>query len=173
MRSTACGSWRTAAPTGGTSRPSRLVPERDFAFVALTNARHGLELLTELKEWVFTTYLGLTEPQPELLELSSEDLASYAGDYESHTGVLTVTVEGDRLVGRLAFNPKMLADAGEPDDTPDEPPLPFRILPDDQFLIVEGQYKGLHGAILRDSDGRISGLDLGRVFTRREVEAPS
>ena len=157
---------------GGSNRGHQsafeMVPERRFAFVALTNARHGLELLTELKEWAFTTYLGLTEPQAELLALSAEDLSSYAGEYVSHTGVLTVTVEGELLVGRLAFNPEMLAEAGEAEDTPDEPPLPFRILPDNQFLIVEGQYKGLHGAILRGSDGRISGLDLGRVFVRRE-----
>jgi hypothetical protein len=48
------------------------------------------------------------------------------------------------------------------------PPFPFKILPDNQFLILAGQYKGLRGGLLRDAAGRVSALDLGRVFTRRD-----
>jgi hypothetical protein len=42
------------------------------------------------------------------------------------------------------------------------------ILPDNEYLVVKGQYKGIRGARLRDADGRVSGIDMGRVFTRRD-----
>jgi CubicO group peptidase (beta-lactamase class C family) len=143
-----------------------MVPERDFAFVALTNARHGLELLTELGAWVFDAYLGLAEQVPDPLPLTADELAEYTGAYESYTGVLHVTVEGDRLIGTLEINPQL--ELAEDEAVSAVPPLPFKILPDDQFLILEGQYKGLRGGLIRDASGRVSALDLGRVFTRRD-----
>lgn len=155
---------------GGSNRGQQsnfeMVPERDFAYIALTNARHGLELLTELSAWVFEAYLGLAEQVPDPLPLSADQLAEYIGDYESHTGLLAVKVVDDHLLGILTINPDLAL--MEEEAAAMVPPVPFKILPDDQFLIFEGQYKGLRGGILRGPDGRVSGLDLGRVFTRRE-----
>jgi hypothetical protein len=143
-----------------------MVPERDFAFVVLTNARHGLELVTELGKWAFDAYLGVAERVPEPLPLTAAELAAYAGAYEASTGVIEVTVDGDRLIGTLTVNPQLAAAEQEASDS--VPPIPFKILPDNQFLILEGQYKGLRGGVLRDAAGRVSALDIGRVFTRRE-----
>jgi CubicO group peptidase (beta-lactamase class C family) len=143
-----------------------MVPERDFAIVVLTNARHGLELVTELGKWAFDAYLGIAERVPDPLPLTAAELAEYTGAYEASTGVIEVTVDGDRLVGTLTVNPELAAAEQEASDS--VPPIPFRILPDNQFLIIEGQYKGLRGGVLRDAAGRVSALDIGRVFTRRE-----
>ncbi|RIK36488.1 MAG: hypothetical protein DCC58_19195 [Chloroflexi bacterium] len=144
-----------------------LVPERGFALVGLTNARHGLELLTDLKDWAFETYLGLAPPPPEFIVLTPDELAAYTGEYVSHTGIVHVAADEDVLVATLTLNPEMLAEAGELETTQPEPPLPFRLLADDRFLVTSGQYKGLRGAFLRDLSGEIDGIDLGRVFTRR------
>jgi CubicO group peptidase (beta-lactamase class C family) len=157
---------------GGSNRGQQsafeMVPERGFALAIQTNARHGLELLTELVEWCFAAYLGLAEELPEPLDLSAEQLAEYVGVYESHTGDLAVAVVDDHLLGTMTINPEMLAEMGEQDAGEPVPPVPFRILPNNQFLIFAGTYKGLRGGIVRDEAGKITGLDLGRIFTRRE-----
>ena len=145
-----------------------MVPERGYAIAALTNARHGLELLTELVRWSYEAYLGLVEAIPEPLALSAAQLSEYVGTYGSYTGDLTVTIDGDHLLGVLTINQELLAEMGEHQDDEPVPPIPFHILPNDQFLIVEGTYNGLRGGIVRDAQGRVTGLDLGRVFTRRE-----
>lgn len=155
---------------GGSTRGHQtgfeMVPSRRFALVTHTNASHGTELLQEIKDWVFEAYLGLVERVPDPLPLDAAALAAYAGIYEAFTGTLTVVVDGDRLVGTLAVNEEMLAEMGESMDDA-IPPLPFRILPGDQFLVQEGPYKGMRGGILRDEHQRIVGIDVGRVFTKR------
>lgn len=156
---------------GGSTRGHQtgfdMVPERRFALVAHTNAGHGLELLHEIREWVFEAYLGLAERLPEPLLLGPVELAEYAGVYESFTGVLTVVVHGDHAIGTLIPNPGMLEELGESEDDSPVPPLPFKILPGNQFLVIDGPYKGIRGGIVRDAAGQVTGLDVGRVFTKR------
>jgi hypothetical protein len=147
--------------TSGHQSALELVPEHDFALVIMTNARHGLELITDVKRWVFDTYLGLSEPEPEPLDLTPDQLEAFAGVYESHTGAINVEVVEDYLVGKLSVNPEVEIDFEEPE-------MPIRILPNDQLLIIDGQYRGLKGGIERDSSGRVTALNLGRIFTRRE-----
>jgi CubicO group peptidase (beta-lactamase class C family) len=143
-----------------------MVPERNFALAIVTNARQGQELLTELTDWILDAYLGLAEQVPDPLQLSAEELAEFTGIYDSQTGALHVTIDGDHLLGKLEINPEM----GIPPEEAESavPPLPFVILPDDRFLITEGMYKGLQGAFLRNESGRINAIDLGRVMTKRD-----
>jgi CubicO group peptidase (beta-lactamase class C family) len=147
-----------------------MVPERNFALTALTNARHGNELLHELTEWIFAAYLGLAEPVPDPLQLSAAQLAEYLGTYSASTGDLHVSVDVDneRLLATPHFNPEMLAEMGVTAEEIGSDPMPMVILPDNEYLVVEGQYKGMRGALLRDAGGRVSGIDMGRVFTRRD-----
>jgi CubicO group peptidase (beta-lactamase class C family) len=159
---------------GGSTRGHQtgfeMVPEQRFALVTFTNARHGTEFNEEIKTWAFEAYLGLAEAVPDPLELSADQLREYAGLYDSFTGVLTVVLDGDRLIGTLEPNPEMLAEFGEEAQEGEElvPPLPFKILPENQFLVIDGAYKGMRGGIVRGAEGRLTGLDLGRVFTKRE-----
>jgi CubicO group peptidase (beta-lactamase class C family) len=143
-----------------------MVPERNFALITLTNASHGTELVTELRDWALSAYLGLAERVPEPLALSPAELAAYTGEYVASTGVVTVTVDGDQLIGALTVEAELLG-PGEDAETA-VPPFTFKILPDNQFLILAGQYQGLRGGLLRDATGRVSALVLGRVFTRRD-----
>lgn len=161
----------TVVSHGGSNRGHQsafeMVPEREFAVTVLTNARHGSELNTEITDWVRAAYLGLVEEAPEPLALSTEDLAAYAGAYDSYTGTVIVSVQGDHLWGDVEVNPAMAMSEEEAAAT--VPSFPFSILPNNQFLITDGMYKGLRGGIVRGEDGRVTGLDLGRVFTRRDA----
>jgi hypothetical protein len=62
----------------------------------------------------------------------------------------------------------MLAEMGVTAEEIGSDPMPMVILPDNEYLVVGGQYKGMRGALLRDAGGRVSGIDMGRVFTRRD-----
>jgi len=143
------------------------VPERDYTIAILTNARHGLELLTELVAWAREAYLGLAEHVPDPLDLSPEELAEYTGIYDAHTGSLTITVDGDHLLGTMEINPDLEITADEAEAA--IPPLPIVILPDNRFLITAGSYKGLQGGIIRNESGRVTAIDLGRVLTKRDA----
>lgn len=142
-----------------------MAPERNFALAIQTSARHGLELLTEMTDWILEAYLGLAEQVPDPLELSPEELVEYTGIYDSHTGSLTVTIAGKHLLGMMEINPELEMTEDEAEAA--IPPLPFVILPNDRFLITEGTYKGLQGGIIRNDAGRVSAIDLGRIMTKR------
>jgi CubicO group peptidase (beta-lactamase class C family) len=144
-----------------------MVPERNFALAIQTNARHGLELMTEIENWIREAYLGVAEQVPDPLSLSAAELAEYTGVYESHTGALHVSVEGNHLLGRLEINPELGIPPEEAEAT--VPPIPFVILPDDRFLITDGMYSGLQGGIIRNEAGCITAIDLGRIMTKRDA----
>jgi hypothetical protein len=144
-----------------------MVPERNFALAIQTNARHGLELMTEIENWTREAYLGVAEQVPDPLPLSAAELAEYTGVYESHTGALHVSVEGNHLLGRLEINPELGIPPEEAEAT--VPPIPFVILPDDRFLITDGMYSGLQGGIIRNEAGCITAIDLGRIMTKRDA----
>ncbi len=143
------------------------VPSRGYAIAILTNARHGIELLTELVGWAREAYIGLADPIPDPLDLSLEQLAEYTGIYDSHTGTLTIAIDGNRLLGTMEINPDLELTADEAESA--VPPLPMAILPDNRFLITEGSYKGLQGGILRNEAGHVSAIDLGRIMTKRDA----
>lgn len=142
-----------------------MVPERDFALTVLTSARHGAELNTEITDWIREAYLGLVETVPAPLPLTADELAEFVGIYDSYTGSIHVSIQEDHLLADLEINPELAMSEEEAAAT--VPSFPFVILPDNQFLITESMYKGLRGGIIRDDSGRVTGFDLGRVFTKR------
>jgi CubicO group peptidase (beta-lactamase class C family) len=157
--------------TFGHESAFEMVPERGLAVAVLTNAGHGGPLHEEITKWVFDAYLGLVERLPEPLAVAPAELAEYEGVYAAASGTLTVSVEGDRLQGVVAYDPAMLADLVGPDgDFPPPPPFSFKLLPDDGFIVVDGEYTDMRGPFLRDAQGTLTGLNLGgRVMLKRGV----
>jgi CubicO group peptidase (beta-lactamase class C family) len=144
-----------------------MVPERNFALALNTNARQGQELLTEMVAWIFEAYLGVKDEIPDPLPLTADELAEFTGIYDSQTGALHVSIDGDHLLGKLEINPEMGISQEEAEAT--VPPIPFVILPNDRFLITEGMYKNLQGAIIRNESGKVTAIDLGRIMTKRNA----
>jgi CubicO group peptidase (beta-lactamase class C family) len=145
-----------------------MVPERDFALTVMTNARHGSELNNEIVEWVFDAYLGLAEAPPEPLSLTPAELTAYTGRFVSQTGTMVVTLEDHGLTVNLVPNPDLVAELGADVEDFATPPMPMQILPNNEFLVTDGPYKGMRGGLVRDERGRVTGVDVGRVFTRQE-----
>lgn len=79
--------------TNGQYSKFRLVPDRGFGFISMTNCGpNGPELNRELIEWALRHYLGLAEPEPEPLRLS-DAAAAYVGRFETITATLDLTAQ--------------------------------------------------------------------------------
>jgi CubicO group peptidase (beta-lactamase class C family) len=147
--------------TNGHQSQLKLVPDRDFAVAILTNANpNGYHLNQEMAKWALEEFLGIVQPEPETVRLTDEQLAEYAGDYE--TVAVSIHLEGEK--GRLMMTT-------EAKDTDDEryPPFPMEAVAGkpDKIIVIEGLAKGLDGIFVRTPAGQIKGLHIGgRLATR-------
>ncbi len=140
------------------------VPERQFAFTALTNANRGRKFNEILTDWVLANYLGLSEPAAPRPDVPGEKLAEYVGVYEAHMSRLELSlIEGELW---LQLTPK----GGFPDkDSPADPaPPPTRVAfyQPDRAVALDPPLKGDKMEFLRDDNGRIAWLRTSRLHKR-------
>lgn len=139
-----------------------LVPERDFGVIVLTNCGpSGEQLNTELVDWALETCLGVVEPEPELLEVTAEMLAEYAGEYDAIALSAAITPRLPLLSVQLSVKPEVLAETGDLNQY--EEPIIVGLVSDgpDQYVVTEGAMKGMRGYFTRDGSGRIDSVNLG------------
>ncbi len=78
-----------------------MVPERDFAVVALSNAGpDGIPFNQAAVRWALQTYLGLTDRDPEPLPYDEARAREIAGNYENDVMTLTIGTGGSRAQAR-------------------------------------------------------------------------
>ena len=145
--------------TNGQCALLSLAPERGFVLAVLANHRHGHALIKRVVERALEGILGLEPWQPELVDLSSERLAEYAGRYEMPLSVIELRVEDGVLV--LEWIPK--GGFPKPDSPPHPAPPPARVAfhDEDGFHVTEGVMKGQRGQVLRGEGGRIAWVRFG------------
>jgi CubicO group peptidase (beta-lactamase class C family) len=153
-----------------------MVPERRFALIAMTNCGpNGAQFNTRLQRWAFEHYLGLAERDLEALPYAAEQLAEYAGRYETVAAICRLTADDGRLIATVELKPSALAVMAASGETPPEqPPIPLAFIAGspDQFFVPEGPAAGMRGYFTRDDAGRIAGVHLGgRLATRTEAGA--
>lgn len=155
-----------------------MVPERDFAFISMTNCGpNGSELNDEMLRWALQHYLDVVDEDPEPVLLGDDALVQFTGRYETIAVVCDITAESGRLSVKVTVKPEMaetLREAGE--DVPeDEPPLPLALLStdSDRYIIPEGPGKGMKGYFSRDADGHIDGVHLGGRLATRVASVPA
>ena len=139
-----------------------MVPERDFAVIVLTNCGpSGGQLNTDMVDWALEHYLGVVEPEPELLPVNGAALEEYAGDYDAIALTVTITPRLPNLVVRMSVKPEVLAELGEVGE--EEEPLLLGLVADggDQYVVTDGARKGMRGYFTRDGSGRINAVNLG------------
>jgi CubicO group peptidase (beta-lactamase class C family) len=147
-----------------------LVPERDFAVVALSNAGPdgGLAFNQAAVRWALDHCLGVVERDPEPLPFDETRAREAAGVYENDMMTLTIATDGSGLTIACAIRPEIRA-AAETELPPDLPPADLGLLPGDadEYLVTSGGLKGQRGFFTRDENGAITGGDLaGRLFNR-------
>jgi CubicO group peptidase (beta-lactamase class C family) len=146
-----------------------LVPERDFAVVALCNAGpDGIPCNQAVVRWALETWLGVTDRDPQPLPYDQARAAEVVGAYGNEVMTLTIASDGTELLLEVLMRPEIRA-AADKELPPDHAPFPFGLLPGDtdEYVITGGAFKGQRGFFTRDQRGAVTGVDLaGRLFTR-------
>jgi CubicO group peptidase (beta-lactamase class C family) len=139
-----------------------MVPERDFAVIVLTNSGPGgAQLNTEVVDRALEHYLGVVEPEPDLLPVTEDTLGEYTGEYDAIALSVTIAPSLPNLVVRMSMKPEVLAELGEVNQ--DNEPLLLGLVADgqDQYVVTEGAMKGMRGYFTRDGSGRVDSVNLG------------
>jgi CubicO group peptidase (beta-lactamase class C family) len=157
--------------TNGQHSEFKMIPERDFAIISMTNAGpNGPVLNDRLWDWALEHYLGLRNVEPVGIRLPDAELAQYTGRFETIAAVVEITAGDGRLSAAITIKPAMaavLAEQGE--EVPEQPPFPLAILDGfpDRFVVDEGDAKGMKGYFTRAADGSVEGVHLGgRLATK-------
>jgi CubicO group peptidase (beta-lactamase class C family) len=162
--------------TNGQHSEFKMIPERDFAIISMTNCGpNGPQLNDQLTKWALEHYLGLVEPEPEPIRLPDAELAPYTGHFETIAAFVDIVAEDGRLSATVTIRPEMAAvlrESGE--EVPDQPPILFALLAGkpDAYVVDEGPAKGMKGYFSRGSDGSVDGVHVGgRLATRTTAAA--
>lgn len=161
----------TVVGHGGTTHGQHsdfaLVPARDFGFVCMTNCGPtGAELHHKLRSWALESYLGLTTKEPELAEVTGEQLSEYAGVYVTSAIEARLVVDGSRLVVKTRITDESMITE---DQTAEQPDIVIGLTTDgpDRHMVAEGEAKGLKGYFSRGGDGLVNGFHFGGRYMER------
>lgn len=154
--------------TNGQFAELLLVPERDFAVVALSNAGpDGIPFNQAVVRWALETYAEVTDRDLEPLPYDAARAQEIVGNYENDVMTLTINTNGAGLVLEVLMKPETRAAYKEA--PPDHAPFEFGLLPGDadEYIITSGAFKGQRGFFTRDQTAAVVGVDLaGRLFNR-------
>ncbi|MCT4351995.1 beta-lactamase family protein [Streptomyces sp. Je 1-79] len=164
-----------------------LVPERNFAVVALSNSGpDGIPFNRTAVRWALEHYLGVVDKDPVPLPYDEARAREVAGVYENDVMVLTVATDGAELTLGAAIKPEIRG-AADFEMPADYEPASMGLLPGDgdEFIVTAGGLEGQRGFFSRDArtsdgardsqdspdprdaGGTIAGIDLGgRLFSR-------
>jgi len=146
-----------------------IVPERDFAVVALSNAGpNGIPFNQAAVRWALQTYLGLTDRDPEPIPYDKARSQDLIGTYEIDAMTLTIATDDSGLSLDVRIKPEIRA-ASATELPPDLAPATVGLLPGDtdEYIVTSGGLQGQRGFFTRDENGTIVGVDLaGRLFNR-------
>jgi len=154
-----------------------MIPERDFAISVMTNCGpNGSQLNEELVRWALEAYVGVIDRDPEPIDSSDEELAPYAGRYETIAAWADITVEAGRLIVNVEIKPETLAQLKEQgSEEPEQPPIPLGLLagPGDRYVVSDGPAKGMKGYFVRNAAGEIEAVHVGGRLATRTGDVPA
>ena len=155
--------------THGQHSDFAMVPARDFGFVCMTNCGPtGAELHHKLRTWALENYLGITTKEPELAEVTPEQLSEYEGVYVTSAIEARIVVDGSRLVVKTRITDQGLITE---DQSAEQPDIVIGLTTDgpDRHMVAEGEGKGLKGYFSRDDEGLVNGFHFGGRYMEREA----
>lgn len=151
--------------TNGQHSEFKMIPERGFAIVSMTNCGpNGPQLNDQLWAWAVEHYLGLKVEQPQGIRLPEAELAPYTGHFETIAAKVDITAHDGRLSATITVKPAMAAVLREQgEEVPEQPPIMLAILEGDRdrYVVDEGDAKGMKGYFSRAADGSVDGVHLG------------
>lgn len=142
-----------------------LVPALGFGVTALSNGGPGGPQLNHaLQTWALERYCGIKDLPPVPREITADELAPFAGVFETIAARCEITVVGDRLSVAVSIKPGAIG--GEEDAGPQDPIL-LAMTTGDQYVVPEGAATGMTGYFTRGADGTVDAVHLGgRLATK-------
>ncbi|MFJ3728181.1 serine hydrolase domain-containing protein [Streptomyces sp. NPDC090045] len=144
-----------------------IVPERNFAVVAMANAGpDGIAFNRSAVRWALEHYLGFVDKDPEPLPYDEARAREVVGAYDNDAMTLTVAVDGAGLTIAATIKPE-IREAADFEMPADYEPAAMGLLPGDgdEFIVTAGGLQGQRGFFSRDTSGAVVGIDLGgRMF---------
>jgi len=121
---------------GGYQTHLAIVPDRQFAFVILTNSARGSSAFPEIKRYLLAAFTGIKLALPETIELSDERLQQLCGHFENGSTTVDISAEDQRL--------KLVASSqSEITGTRQSmPPVYYSPISAFEFVALEGAAKG-------------------------------
>ncbi len=163
----------TIVSHGGTTNGQHsaffMIPEHNFGAALMTNCGPNGPVLNErLQKWLLEERFGLVAKAPEPVALDDAALAEYVGEYATVAVAVHVTARAGGLSVKTEIDPEVWKQISDSDEVPDSPPYPLGMLGEgDQYIVSEGDAKGMRGYFTRDASGKISGIHIGgRLATR-------
>ena len=146
------------------------VPSRGFAVVSMANAGpDGIPFNQAVLRWALREYVGVDDCDPSPLPFDAARAADLTGRYENDVMTLTIADTGAGLRLEVLMKPEIRA-ASDRELPPDHAPFDFGLLPEDEYVITGGAFRGQRGYFTRDDAGAVTGVDLaGRLFGRAGV----
>ncbi|MET9226288.1 serine hydrolase domain-containing protein [Lentzea sp. NPDC003310] len=145
-----------------------VVPSLGFAVASVANqGPDGIPFNQAVVRHALEHFAGLVDRDPEPLPYRASAAAEVAGRYDNDAMVMTIDDTGSGLVLEVLIRPEIRASA-EVELPADHAPFPLGLLPDDEYVLTSGAFRGQRGFFTRDPSGAIVGVDLaGRMFGRR------
>jgi CubicO group peptidase (beta-lactamase class C family) len=151
--------------THGQQTTLKIVPDRGYAQVILTNASRGNELHGWLSAVLLREQLGLDVSSPEPIDVPREALARLVGHYEAWSASIDVTADGNHLV--IQVNPKGGFPVKDSPPHPTPPPVRFGLWKSDHIIALDPPLKGSRAEFVRDARGEIAYLRLSGRLAKR------
>jgi CubicO group peptidase (beta-lactamase class C family) len=142
-----------------------IAPERNFAFVALTNSERGSEAIRPVKQAALSAFLDIAEPELQTVDRDIERFAQYAGEYQAALSAYDLTLEGDTLMLKARPEAGSLAKVKSPEPPPTRLALTERA---DILKAIDVPWTGSLAEFLRDDQGNIVWMRIGGRVHRRK-----
>jgi CubicO group peptidase (beta-lactamase class C family) len=142
-------------------------PAQHFAMIVLTNEEDGDSITSNAWKDALKFFLGLEIPEAQPIQVSSEKLLEYAGQYDSLAELLELKLDESSLVLHT-YNKGGFPTPDSP-SMPDPPPVRVALCGNDCLVVADEPMKGNRGEFLRDKTGRIEWLRLGGRVHRKIV----
>lgn len=142
----------------------RMVPERGFAVVVLTNAHTGAELHGPISGATIRAYLGGENQKPTHRTLTAQQLEPYVGRYQATISEVELAAGDDGLT--LAQHRRMSVMDAKP-VPPDPAPVRLAFVDPDRVVALDPPFDGARAEFLRDQQERIAWFRWnGRIHRR-------
>ena len=152
-------SYAHGGGTNGQMSLFKVIPDKQFAFIALTNGNTGYEINTAVERTLLDKLFDVRHARPDIVTSSSEELDELVGHYERPMAYTDITREGNQL------SVQMVQTLGFPNrDTPPPPPGPPILCK----LTAEGHLRGASAPfedflidVVRAPSGQVGWIRIG------------